>query len=642
MKHKKPIPRLVFILALIIFTVCSSKVGFSRYGDTWTIFLYLCGTDLETEAGLATDNIYELLDVDLNDNINFLIQTGGTEEWWLDEYDVDPDYLQRWKLEDYDLYLVDERPLASMGDGKTLGDFLRWGVKNYPADKYMLVFWNHGGGSAAGVQFDELYEWDSLSLRELREGIAAAGVTFELIGFDDCLMATLETAAALAPYARYMVASEEWEPGGGWDYYEWLQYIADHPEKSGLEVGKVICDSYYEKCEDTGDEDMVTLSVIDLSAIPGLVRCFDAMAAEMVGITGDLSALRKFMQGVIRAENYGGNNDDEGYANMVDLGDLVRKNRQVLPETADAVLDALRAAVKYNVKGESRAQAHGLSVYFPLKVDRKELNVYAYEAAISPNYLRFLEATTGWKIPEDLVLEIETPEVESVVQQDDFDVVLETYIDEDGYFVLEITNGLEIVHSVHFVLYYMDYDYDEYMLLGYDNDIIADWENGIFMDNFRGVWPTLNGYYCAPTLLAEEDDYNLYSIPILLNGEMTNLRATYVWESEEEGYFKIYGAWDGINPETGMSSRNIVKLKDGDEVTPIFSAVNWDTGEENLYELGSFIVEGPVIMEESLLFDGDYLYQYKVTDIFGREFFSSEAIMECVDGEIYVYEAEEV
>lgn len=47
-------------------------------------------------------------------------------------------------------------------------------------------------------------------------------------------------------------------------------------------------------------------------------------------------------------------------------------------------------------------------------------------------------------------------------------------------------------------------------------------------------------------------------------------------------------------------------------------------------------------MEESPLFDGDYLYQYKVTDIFGREFFSSEAIMECVDGEIYVYEAEEV
>src|SRR5690606_39281103 len=119
------------------------------------------------------------------------------------------------------------------------------------------------------------------------------------------------------------------------------------------------------------------------------------------------------------------------------------------------------------------------------------------------------------------------------------------------YFILEITNGLEVVHSVQFSLYYMDYDYDEYMLLGYDNDIEADCENGVFIDNFRGVWPTLNGCYCAPTLLAEEDDYNLYSIPILLNGEMTNLRAAYIWESDDEGYFKIYGAWDGINPDTG-------------------------------------------------------------------------------------------
>lgn len=187
----------------------------------------------------------------------------------------------------------------------------------------------------------------------------------------------------------------------------------------------------------------------------------------------------------------------------------------------------------------------------------------------------------------------------------------------------------------------LNYDYNEYMLLGYDNDVDGDWEEGVFWDNFRGVWPTLNGLYCAPILLAETEDYNLYSIPILLNGKQTNLRAAYIWESEEEGYYKIFGAWDGIDSETGMSSREILKLKDGDEVTPLFTAINWETGEENLYELGSFIVNGPVIMEESELLDGDYLYQYKVIDVFGREFYSVEVIMECVDGEIYVYETEE-
>lgn len=46
-------------------------------------------------------------------------------------------------------------------------------------------------------------------------------------------------------------------------------------------------------------------------------------------------------------------------------------------------------------------------------------------------------------------------------------------------------------------------------------------------------------------------------------------------------------------------------------------------------------------MEESELIDGDYLYQYKVVDVFGREFYSDEVIMECADGEIYVYETED-
>lgn len=637
MKHKKRLFYLISVVMVVFLVIGNLCAADNRSADSWSVFLYLCGTDLETEAGLATDNIMELLKVDLSPKVKFVMQTGGTEEWWNEV--IDPDRLERWELIDQELYLVDEQPLASMGDPETLGDFLRWGVENYPADKYMVVFWNHGGGSVAGVEFDELFAMDSLSLDELAKGLAMAGVQFELIGFDTCLMGSLETAAAVAPYARYMVASEELEPGGGWDYWSWLQYISDHPEKDGLEVGKVICDSYYEKCKLCGDEAMATLSVIDLAVIPELLECFDAMAAEMMGVTGDLSSLRRFVQGVTRAENYGGNNEDEGFANMVDLGDLIRNTERVLPETSEEVLKALSSAVQYNVKGKSRAKANGLSVYFPLAVNYEELDAYAYQAATSMNYLRFLEALTDWKASEELVAGV--PPVEQAVQKDDYDVELESYIDEDGYFVLEITNGLEIVNSVQFSLYYMDYEYDEYMLLGYDNDIEADWENGVFIDNFRGVWPSINGLYCAPTLLAEEEDYSLYSIPILLNGKETNLRAAYIWESDDEGYFKIYGAWDGIDPETGMSAREIIKLKDGDEVTPLFEAVNWDTGEENIYELGSFIVDGAVVMEESELIDGDYLYQYKVIDIFGREFYSDEVIMECEDGEIYIYETED-
>lgn len=541
-------------------------------------------------------------------------------------------------MTDGQLALVDEQPLASMGEASTLGDFLSWGVANYPAEKYMVALWNHGGGSVSGVEFDELYGSDSLSLNELAEGLAAPGVTFELIGFDTCLMATLETAAAIAPYGNYMVASEEYEPGGGWDYLAYPQFIADNPGADGLAVGTAICDSYYAKCASQGTDDMATLSVTDLSAIPDLVAAFDSMAAEMTGVTQDMSSFQSFVQGVTRAENYGGNTDQEGYTNMVDLGDLVMKTQSVLPGTADAVLDVLFGAVKYEVAGSSRSEANGLAVFFPLGYDQSTLETFA---SITPSaqYVRFVEAATGWTAPEGTAAGEEP--VQSVVQnRDEYAVELSTSLDSDGYFTLHVDNGLEAVNSVQFALSYMDYDYNEYMLMGFDNDIDGDWENGLFRDNFRGVWASLNGSYCAPTLIAETETYNVYTIPILLNGQKTNLRASYLWDDGENGHYEIHGVWDGVDPETGMSAKEVIQLKDGDEVELLFEAVNRETGESATYNMGGFTVDGGVTLEEMDLLDGDYLYQYRVVDVFGGEIWSDTVIMECKDGEISVYETE--
>ncbi len=608
----------------------------STGGDTWSVFLYMCGTDLESEGAAASQNLAEIMSVSPSDKVKFIIQTGGTAQWQTEG--IDSESLQRWELSNDGLTPVDQQPLASMGDAQTLGDFLSWGVQSYPADKYMVVFWNHGGGSAAGVEFDELFDNDSLSLSEVSQGLEAAGAPFEIIGFDTCLMASLENAAAISPYGRYMVASEELEPGGGWDYAAWLQAMCDNPELDGLEIGKAICDSYMAKCAANEEDTMATLSVTDLSAIPDLTAKFDAMAGEMTGVTEDITSYQSFIQGVQRAENYGGNNDDEGYTNMVDLGDLALNTENVLSQTAEALLESLFNAVKYNVKGASRSEANGLSVYFPLASGEDELTAYATTAAISGNYLRFIEAVTDWKVPEGEAANV--PEVSAPVQQDDYNVQLKTHVTDDGYFALDITSGMESVASVTFSIYFMDYEYNEYMLLGVDNDITADWNTGRFEDNFRGVWPTINGNYCAPTLLAETDEYNLYTIPIMLNGEKTNLRAAYIWDTEEDGHFEVYGAWNGIDTDTGMSAKDIIQLKDGDEVTLLFDAVNWDTGETTTYEMGSFVVSGAPVMEESELVDGEYLYQYIVTDVFGRVTYSNQAIMERKGKDISVSEAE--
>ena len=116
---------------------------------------------------------------------------------------------------------------------------------------------------------------------------------------------------------------------------------------------------------------------------------------------------------------------------------------------------------------------------------------------------------------------------------------------------------------------------------------------------------------------------------------------SYIFDDDENGHFEIYGAWEGIDSESGMSAKDIVKIKDGDKITLLFDSYDADNDESNIYETDTFTVNGPLVVEESELFDGDYMYSYEITDIFGNVKDSDPVIMTCENGEIFVSEAEE-
>ncbi|MDO5110844.1 MAG: clostripain-related cysteine peptidase [Clostridia bacterium] len=607
-------------------------------GESWTVLLYLCGTDLESENGMCSQNLWECAQVELPENVNLLVCTGGTAAWQTDF--IDPDYIQYHRIFNMgEFETLESLPLSSMGQPSTLGDFLRYGVENFPADNYGAVLWNHGGGMS-GVAFDELHDADSLSIAELGEGFSTANASFEFIGFDACLMATLEGAMALSPYGNYMVASEEVEPGSGWDYTAMLDYIAANPQATGAEVGKVICDAYMAKCGAWGES--CTLSVTDLSKVQPLAKAFDVMAGEMTLDTGDVNTFRALKQGIARAESYGGNTDAEGYFNLVDIGDMVMNAQSVLADTGDDVLDALFGAVVYNVSGSARANANGLATFYPIKAGNRELDNYVQSAAFSKNYLSYLSASRkGWKAPSDFVgadfSNVEAAAPDATVADADYSVDAETWLNDDGSFVLDIKDGADYIEGVYFSLYQMDYAYNEYMFLGRDDDLNVSDDLLQYTDNFRGVWPALNGVFVNLNLLESTDDYNLYSIPINLNGEQMNLRARYNWATES---YQVLGAVAGAG-DNGFSARKERMLKDGDVIQVLMTGQNWESGEESVYSVGEFTVSGSVTLEETPLTDGDYLYQYEMDDVLGDTYYSAEVIMECKDGEISVYETEE-
>ncbi len=189
--------------------------------DTWVIYWYLCGTDLETQYGAASADLQELQRVRLPSNVSVVIQTGGANQWHTDG--IPSRGTGRFVYDADGLHSLGSAPDANMGSGNGLADFLRFGKDNFDADHKVFVFWDHGGGSVGGLCLDERYQ-SMMSLDEMRGAFSSVyganpdDPPFELIGFDACLMATVDTLGSIHGFSRYMVASREIDPGFGWNY----------------------------------------------------------------------------------------------------------------------------------------------------------------------------------------------------------------------------------------------------------------------------------------------------------------------------------------------------------------------------------------------------------------------------------------
>lgn len=360
----------------------------------WTIMLYLCGTDLESDGGYASINLEEICNAEIPDNVNFLIETGGTNYWYWNG--IDTDVLERYKVEDGSLELVDRQPSASMGEVSTLVEFVSWGVLDYPAEHYALIFWDHGGGNVDGVCYDQLYGNDNLNLPELAYAMRQMPVHLDLIGFDACLMASLECAKTLQDGGSYMVASEETEPGYGWDYTAILDSLAMDPSMDGEELGRIICDTFLEKCELYGISDTATLSVLDLSKVGAIDEAFDTYASSMAFATQDMQTFGNVAGEAERAESFGGNTPEEGYCNMVDLVDMVENTSSSINGEEDGyeLISRIQDAVLYEVHGSGRINANGLAIYYPLEIDYEVIQYYNSFSDNVP-YLQYIAALSG-------------------------------------------------------------------------------------------------------------------------------------------------------------------------------------------------------------------------------------------------------
>lgn len=623
-------------------------------GD-WTIFVYLCGSDLESDGGAASSDIEEAFAARGSGQVKVVYQTGGSYFWY---QNINENRVQRYLLEDGDLTLVDEKPEANMGTASTLADFLSWGVSNYPSERMGLILWDHGSGSINGVCFDEQYDYDSLTLGELDHALNQVydqmTDRFEFIGFDACLMSTLETANVLTPYARYMYASQEMEPGSGWDYTSLLNNLAANPDQDGAQLGEKVCREYYDHCADYGfgSQRSATFSIIDLSKIDDVLISMNE-AFRVVYEQGDLGDVTR---AVLEADSFGGNSVSEGYSNMLDLGNMLDQLSGYGQEVRDAS-QTLQSCVLYTMNGRLHKNASGLSVYYPVSIQgSEELKIFSqicpsnYYYALIDKIAYGAENGSAADYDNSTLLSDMADINEWLGEESGFtgDVstnagefadieigqmgVSDIYFDEDGIYTVSFDNMDELAYACCSVG--MDDDADGFFYLGTTEEVIYDIDRNCVTDNFDGLWPCINDNLLALELVNTTDSCSIYTCNVLLNDEVeTNLRIEYDWEYDE---WSVIGIWDGIDEETGMASREVYELQDGDVITPAYYWFSVDD-DEDWYYGDDIVVDGDLEITYEYLPEGVYYYCFELHDIYGNVYYTPFTLQYVdEDGEVWV------
>ncbi|WP_168735764.1 clostripain-related cysteine peptidase [Cohnella fermenti] len=593
-------------------------------GD-YTILVYMNGSDLESEYDEESDSYYGAASSDLEemisglsgDRVRVLVETGGTLAW-ADER-IDAEQNQRWLIEDGQFTHAADVGLRNIGEADTLADFVAWGVEQYPADKYALIFWNHGGGSVLGFGADERFDYDSLTLDELAAGLKTAqmstDVSFEVIGFDACLMANVETASLLSPYGRYLVASEELEPGHGWDYTAALSRLSDEPDADGATLGRWIADGYRQHAEDNDQEKNITLSVVDMSRMERVVTALEAFAQEVdSGISVDRSGFFSLANGRSRADEYGSSSTPEEASDMVDLLAFVRNVAERYPDTSKELENALQDAVVYNIVSVGHPDASGLSIYFPHrnKINFDD-NLQRFAAiGFSDKYVEFLHWYVSGLLGNSETVEVSTSGQLnfSYNEEEDEYAPYEVYVDP------EELEQIEQIYAI--VSMYSDEDAGEdspLIYLGYDHYVDVDWEEGIIRDDFTGEWLMWDGNFVTLDLVSQGDGFIRYAIPAKLNGKDVDILVHY---DVEEETFEVLGAWKGLGSETGMPDKNIIPIREGDRIVPQFYYY-YDSGEDGYMDGDEFVVGDTIDLEYDYLPNGSYLYGFSLVSYSGEE-----------------------
>ena len=339
--------------------------------ESYALFVYMSGADLETDSGAASGVIEELLQADIAENVSVYLQTGGAQHWHNSAIPAEGSV--RWEVRDGALRKMETYEEANMGDVQTLSGFVSF-AEGVAAEKKVMLFWGHG--SPYGICPDERFSDDALTYAELERALQVS--FFDLFIFNACYTASLDLMSYVSSYADYAIASEEVLPSLGFDYAAMLSLFGENGGRSTGEIGRQIIEDTVKKYTGSPLADTLTLSLIDLNALSGQA---DALA-EYFGAISRPENAACWMRGAANANSVGTAGKD-----LLDL------DRHYASEGgaagSGALAGILAPVIAYETHG-TRADTEGLYLYYRDRITQYDLSAYRENSAVSA-YYSFLE-----------------------------------------------------------------------------------------------------------------------------------------------------------------------------------------------------------------------------------------------------------
>lgn len=320
--------------------------------DKVTVMVYMNGSNLESGYGAATLDLQEMIDAEIGDDLNLIVFTGGTSSWQNDI--ISGDRSQILKIDKDGIECIeDDLEQMNIGEADTLSYFIDYCKDNYPSNRRILLMWDHGGGPVYGFGYDENYGGDSLTINEIQDALRKSRTSFDFIGFDACLMGSLEVCCALYDYADYLVISEDFESGYGWEYSNWLKELSDDTSIRTTKLAKTIVNDFVEESNSCNANGI--LSLVDLSYTKLLYTAWTSFA---------YSAKDELLKANYSFEM---NESERAEPNITDYSavDMMATASTIDSEEADALAAAISYTVSISSSTENDNYMTGLSVTLP-------------------------------------------------------------------------------------------------------------------------------------------------------------------------------------------------------------------------------------------------------------------------------------